>query len=88
MPALQEVRPEPILKVAQQAGLTKAQFDACRENKVLLGQLNAIKERGRTLGVIGTPNFFIQGKLVKSVIGIKEIREMVDPILEGRVAAR
>ena len=82
------MRPEPILKVAQQAGLTKAQFDACRENKVLLGQLNAIKERGRTLGVIGTPNFFIQGKLVKSVIGIKEIREMVDPILEGRVAAR
>lgn len=84
----QEVRPEPILKVAQQVGLTKAQYDACRENKVLLGQLNTIKERGRTLGVIGTPNFFIQGKLVKSVIGIKEIREMVDPILEGRMAAR
>jgi protein-disulfide isomerase len=37
--------------------------------------------------VIGTPNFFVDGKLVKSVIGIKEIREMVDPILAGRVAA-
>ena len=38
------------------------------------------------LGVIGTPNFFIQGKLVKSVISIKEIREMVDPLLAGQTA--
>ena len=53
----------------------------------MIQALNRVKERGRTLGVIGTPNFFVQGKLVKTVIGIKEIREMVDPILAGRVAA-
>jgi protein-disulfide isomerase len=83
----QEVRPDPIFKVAQQVGMTRAQFDSCRENRGMIGALNGIKERGRTLGIIGTPNFFVQGKLVKSVIGIKEIREMVDPILAGRVAA-
>lgn len=83
----QEVRPDPIFKIAQQVGMTRAQFDSCRENRAMIAQLNGIKERGRTLGIIGTPNFFIQGKLVKSVIGIKEIREMVDPILAGRVAA-
>jgi protein-disulfide isomerase len=83
----QEVRPDPIFKVAQQVGLTRAQFDACRENRALIAQLNWIKERGRTLGIIGTPNFFIQGKLIKTTIGIKEIREMVDPILAERVAA-
>jgi protein-disulfide isomerase len=66
--------------------MTRAQFDSCRENRAMIAQLNWIKERGRTLGIIGTPNFFIQGKLVKSVIGIKEIREMVDPILAGQVA--
>ncbi len=82
----QEVRPDPIFEVAKQVGLTRAQFDACRQDEALLKKLNAIKERGRTLGVIGTPNFFVQGKLVKSVIGIKEIREMVDPMLDGRVA--
>jgi protein-disulfide isomerase len=82
----QEVRPDPIFKVAAQVGMTRAQFDSCRENRAMIGQLNWIKERGRTLGIIGTPNFFIQGKLVKSVIGIKEIREMVDPILAGQVA--
>ena len=53
----------------------------------MIDGLNWVKERGRKLGVIGTPNFFVGGKLVKSVIGIKEIREMVDPILAGRVAA-
>ena len=83
----QEVRPDPIFKVAAQVGMTRAQFDSCRENRGMINALNGIKERGRTLGIIGTPNFFIQGKLVKTVIGIKEIREMVDPILAGRVAA-
>jgi protein-disulfide isomerase len=83
----QEVRPDPIFKVAAQVGMTRAQFDSCRENRGMINALNGIKERGRTLGIIGTPNFFVQGKLVKSVMGIKEIREMVDPILAGRVAA-
>jgi protein-disulfide isomerase len=82
----QELRPDPIFKVAAQVGMTRAQFDSCRENRAMIAQLNWIKERGRTLGIIGTPNFFIQGKLVKSVIGITEIREMVDPILAGQVA--
>jgi protein-disulfide isomerase len=83
----QEVRPDPIFKVAAQVGMTRAQFDSCRENRGMINALNWVKERGRTLGVIGTPNFFVAGKLVKSVIGIKEIREMVDPVLAGRVAA-
>jgi protein-disulfide isomerase len=82
----QEVRADTILKVAAQVGMTRAQFDSCRENRGMISALNGIKERGRTLGIIGTPNFFIQGKLVKSVIGIKEIREMVDPLLAGRTA--
>ena len=47
--------------------MTRAQFDSCRENRGMIAALNGIKERGRTLGIIGTPNFFIHGKLVKSV---------------------
>lgn len=83
----QEVRPDPIFKVAQQVGMTRAQFDSCRENRGMINAISGIKERGRTLGIIGTPNFFIDGKLVKSAVGIKEIRGMVDPILAARVAA-
>jgi protein-disulfide isomerase len=67
--------------------MTRAQFDSCRENRGMIAAINGIKERGRTLGIIGTPNFFINGKLVKATIGIKEIREIVDPMLAARVPA-
>jgi protein-disulfide isomerase len=82
----QEVRAEPIFKVAAQVGMTRARFDSCRENRGMIAALNGIKERGRTLGIIGTPNFFVQGKLVRSRIGIKEIRDMVGPLLAGHGA--
>ncbi|HWE19782.1 MAG TPA: DsbA family protein [Hyphomicrobiaceae bacterium] len=82
----QEVRPDPIFQVAAQVGMTRAQFDSCRENRGMIAAINGIKERGRTLGIIGTPNFFINGKLVKQVIGIAEIRAMVDPLLAGQGA--
>jgi protein-disulfide isomerase len=80
----QEVRRDPIFKVASQVGLSRAKFDACYENQGMIAALNAVKERGRALGVIGTPNFFINGRLIKTVIGMKEIHEMVDPIVAGR----
>ena len=82
----QEVRPDPIFQVAAQVGMTRAQFDSCRENRGMIAAINGIKDRGRTLGIIGTPNFFINGKLVKQVIGIAEIRAMVDPMLAGQTA--
>src|SRR5262249_22728084 len=83
----QEVRPDPIFQVAAQVGMQRAQFDSCRENRGMIAALNRVKERGRMLGVIGTPNFFVDGRLVKSVIGISDIRQMVDPLLAGRIAA-
>lgn len=84
----QEVRPDPIFKVAAQVGMTRAQFDSCRENRGMIAAINGIKERGRTLGVIGTPNFFVEGKLVKSFLGIAELRAMIDPILAARAGTR
>jgi protein-disulfide isomerase len=67
--------------------MTRAQFDSCRENRGMIAAINGIKERGRTLGIIGTPNFFINGKLVKSFQSIADIRAMVDPVLTGQAAA-
>lgn len=79
----QEVRIEPILKVAQGVGLTAAEFDRCRENHGMIGALNRVKDRGRELGVIGTPNFFINGKLVKKALDLAELREIIDPLIAG-----
>lgn len=84
----QEVRPDVIFKVASQVGLTRDQFDACLKDQKLIESLKQVKDRGRTLGIIGTPNFYFDEKLVKKVIGIKELREILDPMLAAKVAAK
>lgn len=83
----QEVRTDAIFRVAAQAGVSQDQFNACMINQTLVSQLNAVKERGRKLGVIGTPNFFVNGKLVKSTVGIAELKTLIDPVIAGGTAA-
>ena len=53
----------------------------------MIDALKRVKDRGRTLGIIGTPNFFIQNQRVKSTLTMAEIRSKVDPLLSGRPAA-
>jgi protein-disulfide isomerase len=83
----QEVRPDNVFKVAQQVGMTRQQFDACRENQAMINNLKWIKDRGRKLGIIGTPNFFVGNKLVKKELTIEDIRAMVDPMIAARATA-
>ena len=83
----QEVRHDPIFAVAQQVGMTRPQYDACRENQAMIDGLKWVKDRGRTLGIIGTPNFFIGNKLVKKVLTIEEIRAMVATSGNARTVA-
>ncbi len=82
----QEVRPDVIFKVAAQVGLSRETFDTCLKNQKLIEGLKWVKDRGRTLGIIGTPNFFVDNRLVKKTVGVKELRELLDPLLAGRVA--
>jgi protein-disulfide isomerase len=83
----QEVRLDPIFAVAQQVGMKRADFDACLQNQSMIDGLKWVKERGRKLGVIGTPNFFVDGKLVKKVLTIEDLRAMLDPLLAGPQAS-
>lgn len=83
----QEVRLEPIFAVAKQVGMTQAQFDSCLKNQAMIDGLKWVKDRGRTLGIIGTPNFFVAGKLVKKTLAMSDIREMVEPLLSAPRAA-
>ncbi len=81
--ASQEVRPEPIVKALSDLGLTRDRLEACRNDTNLVQALNAIKERGRNLGIVGTPNFFINGRLVKSTLTLNDVKAIIDPILTG-----
>ena len=73
----QEVRRDPIWQVVRKFGLSRAAFDACYDDKSLTANLNAVKERGRTLGVIGTPNFFINNRLHKRVLTMTDFDRAV-----------
>ncbi len=73
----QDVRTDQIMKVAAQVGITGEQFDGCLKNQDMITKLNQIKDRGRQLGIIGTPNFFINARLVKGTLGLDDIRAAV-----------
>ncbi|MDX2289247.1 MAG: DsbA family protein [Hyphomicrobiaceae bacterium] len=83
----QEVRLEAIHSIAAEVGLSRAAFDDCLKNQGMINGLALIKDRGRTLGIIGTPNFFVADKLVKSVLTYDELAAMVDAELTGSAAA-
>lgn len=82
----QEVRTDPIFAVAAQGGLSRADYDACRSNTALVENIKAIKDRGRKLGIIGTPNFFIQDKLIKKAVDMAELSGMIEGALRARTA--
>jgi len=84
----QEVRLDKIYKIAHQVGLSRAQFDACMKNQDMLAGLKWIKDRGRTLGVIGTPNFFIQNELVRSVLTYDKLSARIDKLLRAPAASK
>ena len=83
----QDVRVEAIAAVALKSGLSDADFEACRQNVALIEGLKSMKDRGRKLGIIGTPNFFIQDKRVKKALDMNELRAMIDPLIAARTAS-
>lgn len=74
----QDVRLDPIYAVAAQVGITRTQFDACRTDVALVESIKAMKDRGRKLGIIGTPNFFVQDKLIKKAVDMAELKSLIE----------
>lgn len=77
----QEVRLDAMFKVAAETGLTRAQFDASLKDEKVIHGLKWVKQRGRRLGVIGTPSFFINGKKHRGALTIQQIQGMIAPYL-------
>lgn len=75
----QEVRLDPIFAVAQQVGMKRAEFDACRENQGMIENLKWVKDRGRKLGIVGTPNYFVNDQLIKKELSLADIQALVEP---------
>ncbi|MEL6291727.1 MAG: thioredoxin domain-containing protein [Pseudomonadota bacterium] len=84
----QDVRREPIFKIAKRFGVTRSEFDACYQDKALIAGLKAVKDRGRTLGIIGTPNFFVNERREKRVLIMADLEKLIEPLLAGGAVAR
>ena len=77
----QEVRPDPIYKLVQDTGLARTTFDSCLANQNITDGLVWVKQRGRKLGVQGTPTFFINGQKVRGVHSYEEMQRLIEPHL-------
>ena len=78
----QEVRLDAIYAVASRSGLKRAEFDRCMKDQALIDKLNEIKNRGRKLGVTGTPTFFINGEKIRKPLSIEELKALLAPHLK------
>jgi protein-disulfide isomerase len=78
----QEVRRDAIFEVARKDGMTRPEFDACFENKATVEGLKWVKERGRRLGVVGTPTFFVQDVKLRTAPSVEDIRRALDAALQ------
>ncbi len=74
----QEVRLDAIYGVAKRVGMTRAQFDNCLANQSMIDALDEQKQRGRRLGVKGTPTFFVNGQKAQGTVTYEEIKKMIE----------
>lgn len=70
-----------ILDLAKQVGFTQQSFEACLSNQALFENLNAVKERGVSLGVDATPTFFINGEKQAGALTIADLDERIEALL-------
>jgi protein-disulfide isomerase len=66
---------------AQQVGITRQGFDACRKDKALLDNLVNGTKRGSALGVNSTPTFFVNGKKLAGH-EIEDFDKAIAPVLK------
>lgn len=71
-----------LVRVAQSAGLTEAQFNACINDADALKALDARVQQGVKDGVDGTPYFIVNGKALPS--GEKTLAQLDAAIAEAR----
>lgn len=82
----EDVRPGAIHKIVQEFGLDRASFDRCLENQTIIDGLKWVKERGRKLGVIGTPTVFVGTEQRRGGISYEVLAELVDAALNNASA--
>jgi protein-disulfide isomerase len=73
-----------LLKLSNQAGMSKEKFEACLSDKKLAQDIQQVAVRGfETFGVNSTPTFFINGKTkLEGDTSFERFVEVIDPLLK------
>ena len=73
--------------LAVQAGVDRARFDQCMEQRSAWGRVLADKSLGDSLGINGTPTFYVNGRALPDVPSFDRLRAIVDSLAPARAAA-
>lgn len=70
-----------LFRVAQQAGFTQADFDACLTNEEVAKGILSVRQAAEGFGVTGIPTFFINGELYSGEQTFEAFKSKIDPLL-------
>jgi protein-disulfide isomerase len=76
--AAQEIQHDALYKLVQDTGVTRDAFDSCLANQSINDGIVWVKQRGRKLGVQGTPTFFINGQRLRGALKFEEMQALID----------
>jgi protein-disulfide isomerase len=76
-----EVVPDALYKLVQDTGLSRAEFDSCLANQPINDGIVWSKQRGRKIGVQGTPTFFVNDRKVRGMLSYEEMRDLIEQTL-------
>jgi protein-disulfide isomerase len=72
-----------LYKIVHENGVDRAAFDTCMANQKINEEIVAVKQRGRGLGVKGTPTFFIDGQQIRGGMTFEEMRGVIEQHLHS-----
>jgi protein-disulfide isomerase len=73
-----KLAPEDLKASAARLGLDKNQFDACLDNAKYESGVRKDQAQGTSLGVEGTPAFFINGRSLSGAVPLERFSEIID----------
>ena len=68
-------------------GLDAAKFDECLASGRMAAKVQADLEAGRTIGVNGTPAFFINGRELSGAVPFEQFKALIDDELARKGVA-
>jgi len=71
------------LSLAQQLKLDQAAFSKCLSNHETISSINQNIQEGQSLGVLGTPHFYINNKVADEVIYFPQLKKIIEQELSS-----